>query len=56
MTSSRKAGLDASNEQGTFSESQVERMSSVEYERNQEAIVAAIQAGKFIYDKSGSAR
>jgi hypothetical protein len=56
VTSSRKAGLDASNEQGTFSESQVERMSAVEYERNQEAIVAAIQSGKFIYDKSGSAR
>lgn len=56
VTSSRKTGLDASNEQGTFTESQVERMSAVEYERNQEAIIAAIQAGKFIYDKTGSAR
>lgn len=56
VPSSRKAGLDASNEPGTFTESQVERMSAVEYERNQEAIIAAIQAGKFIYDKSGSAR
>ena len=56
VPSSRKTGLDASNEQGTFTESQVERMSAVEYERNQEAIIAAIQAGKFIYDKTGSAR
>lgn len=56
VSASRKAGLDASNEQGTFRESEVERMSAVEYERNQEAIIAAIQSGKFIYDKSGSAR
>ena len=56
VASSRKAGFDASSEQGTFRESDVERMSSAEYERNQEAIVAAIQSGKFIYDKSGSAR
>jgi hypothetical protein len=54
--SSRKTGFDASSEQGTFRESEVERMSTSEYERNQEAIVAAIQSGKFIYDKSGSAR
>jgi len=56
IPSSRKTGLDASHEQGSFRESEVERMSSVEYERNQEAIIAAIQSGKFIYDKSGSAR
>ena len=56
IPSSRKTGLDASHEQGTFRESDVERMSAVEYERNQEAIIAAIQSGKFIYDKSGSAR
>ena len=54
--SSRKTGFDTASEQGTFRESDVERMSSVEYERNQEAIISAIQAGKFIYDKSGSAR
>lgn len=54
--SSRKTGFDASSEKGTFRESEVERMSAVEYERNQEAIIAAIQSGKFIYDKSGSAR
>ena len=56
IVSSSRAGLDASNEAGVIRESDVERMSAAEYERNQEAIVAAIKAGKFIYDKSGSAR
>jgi len=41
---------------GTFTESQVNKMSSQQYEANQEAIVAAIKAGKFVYDLSGSAR
>lgn len=56
VAGSKRAGFDASNEVGTIRESDVERMSAVEYERNQEAIVAAIKSGKFIYDKSGSAR
>lgn len=51
-----KATFDAENEQGLIYESQVDRMSSAEYERNQEAIVNAIKTGKFVYDKSGSAR
>ena len=51
-----KTSFDAENEQGLIYESQVDRMSSVEYERNQEAIVNAIKTGKFVYDKSGSAR
>lgn len=41
---------------GTFTESQVNKMTSQQYEANQEAIVAAIKAGKFVYDLSGSAR
>lgn len=51
-----KASFDSENEQGLIYESQVDRMSSAEYERNQEAIVNAIKTGKFVYDKSGSAR
>lgn len=50
---STPADVDTS---GLFYESQVERMSSAEYEANQEAIIKAIQSGKFIYDKSGNAR
>lgn len=56
VAGSRRAGFDNANEGGTIRESDVERMSASEYERNQEAIIAAIQSGKFIYDKSGSAR
>jgi hypothetical protein len=31
-------------------------MSAIDYEKNQDAIMEAIRAGKFIYDLSGSAR
>lgn len=41
---------------GTFYESQVAKMNSFEYEKNQEAIAKSIKAGKFVYDLSGSAR
>lgn len=37
-------------------ESDVERMSAVEYEKKQDLIIAAIRSGKFVYDKSGHAR
>tara|TARA_R100001443_G_scaffold27583_1_gene40795 strand:+ start:305 stop:1186 length:882 start_codon:yes stop_codon:yes gene_type:complete len=37
-------------------ESQVEKMSAKEYERNADKIMDAIRSGKFIYDLSGSAR
>jgi hypothetical protein len=47
---------DKSTESGYFKESQVERMSAKEYEKRQDEIVAAIRAGKFIYDVTGSAR
>ena len=41
---------------GRFSESQIEAMSSAEYEANKAAIQAAIQNRTFIYDLSGGAR
>ena len=56
VAGSKRAGFDSHNEAGSIRESDVERMSAAEYERNQEAIIAAIKSGKFIYDKSGSAR
>jgi len=43
-------------EEGVFLESQVNKMSIQQYEKNQEAIEKAIRSGKFIYDVSGSAR
>ena len=39
-----------------FKESQVEKMSAQQYEKNAEAIMESIRSGKFIYDVSGSAR
>ena len=41
---------------GKIRESDVEQMSSQEYEKNSEEIMEAIRSGKFIYDVSGSAR
>lgn len=56
VRASSKARIESEGEEGTFYESQVEKMSTLEYERNQEAIIAAIRAGKFVYDKTGYAR
>jgi len=53
--SSRSAPTGESTE-GVFYESQVNKMSTFEYEKNQEAIAKALQSGKFVYDISGSAR
>ena len=39
-----------------FKESDVQKMSAVEYEKNSEAIMEAIRSNKFVYDVSGSAR
>lgn len=40
----------------TYSESQVNRMSSQEYEKHEEKIMEAMRSGKFLYDMSGGAR
>jgi len=39
-----------------FKESQVEKMTAEQYEKNSDAIMEAIRSNKFIYDLSGSAR
>jgi len=41
---------------GGFKESQVSKMTAQEYERNADAIMEAIRAGRFDYDVSGNAR
>jgi hypothetical protein len=41
---------------GVIYESQVNKMSSLQYEKNMEAIQKAMQTGKFVYDLSGNAR
>ena len=45
------------NESNSYlKESQVQKMSAQEYEKNSDSIMESIRSGKFIYDVSGSAR
>ena len=45
------------NEEASYlKESDVQRMSAVEYEKRSDEVMEAIRSGKFIYDMSGSAR
>jgi hypothetical protein len=56
IATGRSTAPEKSAEAGTIRESDVERMSPREYEARQDEIVAAIRAGKFVYDLSGNAR
>jgi len=52
-----KRSKPQSDESSTYlKESQVQKMSPQEYEKNSDEIMEAIRSGKFIYDVSGSAR
>jgi hypothetical protein len=51
-----KAAPDSDNVEGSFKESQVNRMSIQEYEANQEAITKSIRSKTFIYDVTGASR
>jgi DNA repair exonuclease SbcCD ATPase subunit len=54
-----RRGRSAPNGDGTegmIYESQIQKMSASEYERNIEAITEAMKNGKFVYDISGAAR
>lgn len=54
---SSKSSADVKTEtKGRFSESQVNKMSLQEYEKNAEAIAEAMKTGAFVYDLSGAAR
>ncbi len=55
-TRSSRSAPTGESKDGVFYESQVNKMSTFEYEKNQEAIAKALQSGKFVYDISGSAR
>lgn len=56
VRTTRGSSPDATGDSNVIRESDVEKMSAREYERRQEEIVAAIQAGRFVYDLSGAAR
>lgn len=54
---SSKSNVDVKTEtKGRFSESQVNKMSMQEYEKNADAIAEAMRSGAFVYDLSGAAR
>ena len=56
VATKRTTRVDAEDTNGTFRESQVQKMSTQEYEANSDAIMEAIRSGKFVYDISGGAR
>ncbi len=55
-TRGRATPSATADQEGVFYESQVQKMSIQEYEKNQEDIVKAMRSGKFIYDITGNAR
>jgi hypothetical protein len=55
-TRSERNAPSATNTEGVFSESQVDKMTIQQYEANEEAIVASMRNGTFVRDLSGGAR
>lgn len=55
-TRGERAAPSGQDSEGVVYESQVAKMSSKQYEANEEAITKAIQSGKFVYDLSAGAR
>ena len=51
-----KARVDITESSSKIKESDVQKMSDKDYEKNQEIIHEAIKSGKFVYDISGNAR
>tara|TARA_R100000306_G_C4346873_1_gene128071 strand:+ start:52 stop:954 length:903 start_codon:yes stop_codon:yes gene_type:complete len=55
-TKSPKSLPETSGRQRKWSESKVDQMNAMEYEKHSDEIMEAIQAGNFLYDISGNAR
>lgn len=55
-TRSERSAPSGQDTEGVMYESQVAKMSSKQYEANEEAIMKAMQSGKFVYDLSAGAR
>jgi len=56
VVTKRTTRLDADDATGHFSESQVHKMSAAQYDKQSDAIMESIRAGKFSYDMTGGAR
>ena len=55
-TKTQKTVLETEGKNSKLRESDVQRMSADEYDKNSDTIMEAIRSGNFIYDVSGSAR
>ena len=55
-TKTQKTVLETEGKNSKIRESDVQRMSADEYDKNSDTIMEAIRSGNFIYDVSGSAR
>jgi hypothetical protein len=55
-TRSERSSPEGDETKSYIKESEVARMSAVEYEKQADEIAEAIRTGKFVYDLSGSAR
>jgi len=55
-TKTKKSMPDTTGKNSMIKESDVQKMSAEEYEKNSDTIMEAIRAGNFVYDVSGSAR
>ena len=56
QTKTQKSMPDTTGKNDMIRDSDVQRMSADEYEKNSDTIMEAIRAGNFVYDVSGSAR
>jgi hypothetical protein len=56
VTTKSKTSVSEINNAVTYKESDVERMSAQQYEKQADKIMEAIRSGNFVYDVSGSAR
>ena len=56
VVTKRTTKPDQNDNSGSFSESQVHKMSAAQYEKQSDAIMEAIRSGKFNYDMTGGAR
>ena len=55
-TKSTRTKVDATESSKKILESDVQKMSSTQYEKQADVIMEAIRSGNFVYDISGSAR
>ena len=55
-TKTQKTIPDTENKNSVIRESEVQRMTADEYDKNSDTIMEAIRSGNFVYDISGSAR